>query len=391
MNKVLFICGLIPDDCQIESNMINFMNAAANAFQRLFIEGLEANNVKPVILSAPFIGAYPIGYKKVVFRSKDYSDGVKYVSFFNLWGIRNLSRYWHLKKEVRKYDLSELRKVIVYSVHTPFANIAKYIKRKNPNCEICLIVPDLPEYMNLRKKKSWLYRFAKKFDSRAFYRRVKYFDCFSLVSKHQTNKVNLYKKKEVVIESIAKDVATEYCPTNNVNKKIVYTGSLNEQFGVLNLLSAVLNSRMNAQLIFCGSGDSVAEIKAVAQRDSRIVYQGVVSHAEAVEIQRQADILVNPRLNVGDYTKFSFPSKTLEYLSTGRPVVCYKLDGIPEEYDEHLIYPPNTSIQALTETLQEVLTYDEEKRREVFYSNTQFLLENKGVTNSLKKLLEMFS
>ena len=234
MEKILFICGLIPDDTEIETNTINFMNAAANSFQKLFIEGFEANGVELKILSAPFIGAYPTGYKKIFYNSNQYDDGVEYISFFNLWGARNFSRYKNLKKALRHVDLSRYDKVVVYSVHTPFAKLARYIKKRNPSCRICLIVPDLPEFMNLRKRKSWLYKVGKKYDCRSFYNQVKYFDCFSLLSRHQEEKVNLYGKPQIVIEAISKNVAENYCDTNTKTKNIVYTGTLNEQFGVLN-------------------------------------------------------------------------------------------------------------------------------------------------------------
>ena len=39
MEKILFIGGLIPDDSEINNNSINFMNNAANAFQKQFIKG----------------------------------------------------------------------------------------------------------------------------------------------------------------------------------------------------------------------------------------------------------------------------------------------------------------------------------------------------------------
>jgi len=54
--------------------------------------------------------------------------------------------------------------------------------------------------------------------------------------------------------------------------------------------------------------------------------------------QEKSDFLINPRENNEEYTKFSFPSKLTEYLKTGKPVICYKLDGIPQEYDEVLFY-----------------------------------------------------
>lgn len=389
MEKVLFVCGLIPEDYEIKENTINFMNEAANAFQKKFIEGFKSNNVQPIVLSAPFIGPFPMGYKKMVFNSKKYDDEVNYVSFFNVWGMRNFSRYFHLRKEIRNLNLLEIDNVVIYSVHTPFAGIAKYVKKRNPNSKICLIVPDLPEYSNLQKNQSFLYKIAKIFDCKSFYRKLKYFDCFSLVSKFQAEKINLYSKEQVVIESFAKDIVENYTPTNNDIKKIVYTGALNEQFGVRKLLTAFLKSDINAQLVFCGTGDSVDFILKATHQDSRIVYRGVVTHDESIDIQRQADVLINPRLNEGEYTKYSFPSKTIEYLSTGRPVICYKLDGIPDEYDKHLIYPKNTTFQALVETVEDVLGYDEEKCKEIFYENTQFLFKEKNVTDSTKKLLDM--
>ena len=47
---------------------------------------------------------------------------------------------------------------------------------------------------------------------------------------------------------------------------------------------------------------------------------------------RRADVLVNPRPNEGEYTKYSFPSKNIEYLLSGNPVVGYMLSGMPEDY-----------------------------------------------------------
>lgn len=47
-------------------------------------------------------------------------------------------------------------------------------------------------------------------------------------------------------------------------------------------------------------------------------------------ISKNADVLVNPRQNDDEYTKYSFPSKNIEYLMTGNAVMAYMLDGIPE-------------------------------------------------------------
>lgn len=390
MERILFISGMIPKDREIDYNSINFMNNAANAFQSQIIEGIKLNNYEPVVVSAPFIGPYPKSYKKLFYKAKEYDDGYKYVSFFNLWGVRNFFRVRSLKKELKKIEYSGIDKIIVYSVHTPFAKLAKFLKRKNKNAQICLIVPDLPEYMNLRKKKSLLYRVAKVFDCKSFYKTVDCFDSFSLVSKHQSQKVNIYNKKQTVVEAICENVVSNYSPIAEGPKKIVYTGALNKQFGVLDLAKAVCQMDGNVELYICGNGDAVEELEAMSKTNARIKFFGQLSREKARELQTTASVLVNPRANEGDYTKYSFPSKTMEYLSTGRPVVCYKLDGIPEEYDSHLIYVEENTVECLKNTLERVLGFDEKKLEEIFYVNTTFLRENKNTKKSAKKIIEMF-
>lgn len=388
MEKILFLGGLIPVDDEINDNTINFMNSAANAFQMQFINGIIQNGYEVKVLSAPFIGPYPKSYKKVYYKSKSYKDGYRYVSFNNIWGIRNYFRYKSLLNALKEREYQDIEKVIVYSVHTPFAKVARHLKKKNPNTKICLITPDLPEYMNLRKNKSVLYRIAKRVDCKTFYKLTQWFDCFCLVSVHQSEKVNKSKKQEVVIEAIADKVENIYLPTNNVKKRIVYTGSLNKQFGIMNLVNAVKDME-DVELVLCGSGDALSEIESLS--DEKVKYLGVLSHEQVRKVQLKADILVNPRTNEGEYTKYSFPSKTMEYLSTGRPVVCYKLDGIPDEYDDYLIYPKEETIEALRESLGEVIKLSDGDLADIFVKNTSFLRENKNTKFMVKKMIAMFN
>lgn len=85
----------------------------------------------------------------------------------------------------------------------------------------------------------------------------------------------------------------------------------------------------NYELRICGVGDSEDAIKAAAQKDERIHFWGKLPREQVLEWQSKATVLVNPRQNNEEFTKYSFPSKTMEYLSSGVPLVAYKLDGIP--------------------------------------------------------------
>jgi glycosyltransferase involved in cell wall biosynthesis len=105
------------------------------------------------------------------------------------------------------------------------------------------------------------------------------------------------------------------------------------------------------RLIICGVGDSEKEIIDAAKFDDRIVFLGQLPREEVLRIQTEATVLVNPRKNHEEFTKYSFPSKILEYLSAGKPVVAYKLDGIPDEYDAYLHYPSDESAEALSKKI----------------------------------------
>lgn len=93
-----------------------------------------------------------------------------------------------------------------------------------------------------------------------------------------------------------------------------------------------------------------------AQRqDSRIRYLGQVSSAETRQVILEGDVLVNPRKNDSDYTKYSFPSKIIDYLATGNPVVAYRLDGMSAVYGEFIHYVEDDRAEALRRAIRQAL------------------------------------
>ena len=41
---------------------------------------------------------------------------------------------------------------------------------------------------------------------------------------------------------------------------------------------------------------------------------------------------MNPRFTGAEYTLYSFPSKNIEYMVSGTPVITTRLAGIPDDY-----------------------------------------------------------
>ena len=82
---------------------------------------------------------------------------------------------------------------------------------------------------------------------------------------------------------------------------------------------------------------------------------GNVSNREVLAYQRRATLLVNPRPTSEDFTRYSFPSKLLEYMSSGRPVLTTGLSGIPADYHDKLWFINEESVVGMRLALERAL------------------------------------
>lgn len=131
-------------------------------------------------------------------------------------------------------------------------------------------------------------------------------------------------------------------------KTILYTGKLDARFGIRDLIEAF--KRIDDEefsLWICGLGLDQAFVEDAVKSDSRIKYWGIMEQKRIFEMQREATLLVNPRNGEAEYTKYSFPSKTMEYMASGTPTVMYKLPGLPVDYEEHLVLNSDNSQEAV--------------------------------------------
>lgn len=357
--RVLFIGGVFDESHypEIIHKTKKGVEFAANTFQKKLLAGLKANSVSPLVISAPFIGAYPSDYTESIFKGFEHKDnsGYWYCHFLNVFGIRNLSRLRNVKRAIDSFvmDNDEEKYIIVYSPHTPFLQAANYAKKKDSKIKICLVVPDLPQYMNLNQNIPWYYSFLKKWDIKVFMKESKTVDSFVLLTKQMKDKLDIGSRPYIVVEGIASEKPCEQTEYLSDPKTIVYAGKLNYSFGITTLLEAF--SRIpgsNVHLIICGAGEAGRDIEIASREDSRIEYKGLVSPSQALSYMKSATVLVNPRQNNSDYTRYSFPSKIMDYLSTGKPVVSYYLDGMPEYYSSFLYCPEDNTPDALCHQLE---------------------------------------
>ena len=396
MKNIIFIAGFFPDSIlsDIHRKSMGVIQYAAHALQVSLLEGLSSfqNNIR--VLNLPYIGSYPKRYKDLVSPESDFSfkgiNHAKNVRFVNLSLYKFYSRYRNLKRELSKVEDLNSSVLVIYAVHLPFLKAAVSQKLKNPGMKICLVIPDLPEYTG--GQEAFLRKLFHKTENSMIESVIKQVDCFVLLSCYMSDYLGIHDKPWVVVEGIFNEKDDVPIQEKEKNITILYTGTIAKRYGILNLLEAFSDiGDSNYRLWICGDGDGRENVEAAAASDNRITYFGQIPREEILKLQKRASILVNPRTSEGEFTKYSFPSKTMEYLASGTPTIINRLEGIPEEYFEYCFVCDDNSPASLMNSILHVGSLSNEERQHIGQKARDFIFENKTTKTQTKKIIDLIN
>ena len=399
--KRIFLGGIFLDE-QVKSivnNSHGSIQNAADALQKAIIIGLKESGVDDLsVVNMPFIGSYPQRYKRPHFQAIettfDTTISVFGPPFLTIRFIKSISRFISafkgLKRQGREAMNGETIQIIVYSANLPLISAALLYAAATRNAHVCLVLPDFPEFMG---SGGIFYRFAKSIESAIFKRLSKRVAKFVVLTDFMALRLNLKNERYIVVEGIFNQsdyaAAKQGTSLESKNFTFLYTGTLAKRYGILDLLSAFSRIKNdNARLQICGEGDAKPDVISYCQRDTRATYLGQVSRDVALSLQRDADVLVNPRRPEGEYTKYSFPSKTLEYMASGKPVIMHSLPGIPYEYHEFLLLPSTPDTSGLASVMQRVLEMRAEELAAIGAKGKIFIFQNKTTIHQGRRIAE---
>jgi glycosyltransferase involved in cell wall biosynthesis len=396
--SIIFLGGIfLPSQHDtILTNSRGVVQNAADALQKAFLRGFAVHvGDKVQAVNLPFVGSYPQTYDTVWFPACEDTlpSGIKVQGegFLNLRFIRWLSRFASSFRGLRRAcKNAKAPVVVVYSAHLPFLAAARLMRIVRSDVFLCVIVPDLPEFMGVGGR---LYTTVKAIESFLFGKIVRGFDSFIFLTDAMGERMGIPVEKRMVVEGIY-DPQDDPPSTEAVSEgdhifTILYTGTLAARYGIGDLLQAFNDlGAPEAQLWICGDGDTRPVIESLAKCEPRLKYYGQVARVRAQELQRKASVLVNPRRPEGEFTRYSFPSKTMEYLASGKPVIMHGLPGIPPEYVEHLTIPATPDAAGLAQALCKVSAISSEDRATRGELARAFILASKSPEAQILRVLE---
>ncbi len=358
------------------------------------IEGMQCN--EDVFVDC--VTSLPIShrcYKEKYLRStEDVADGVSfhYCGCINYPVLRTLTVGYNIRSFVKKYlrRYAHEKIVVLCDGLIGEANaIVKMLRKKRiPTIAMVTDVPNIVSDMERGAGlRSWLAKVYGQYTSKLLFE----FDGYVFLTEQMNALCNPHNKPHIIMECIMTPIDLDAIPVQKLSDHpvVLYAGKLHSDFGVMQLANAAAYLEDLCEIwLYGGHGDCDAELQQLANKHSNLKLHGIVTLKEIHQIERNADVLVNPRPNEKEFTKYSFPSKTAEYLMMNVPVIMHKLDGIPDCYDPFLYYIAENTAESLAKKIREVLAYEPSQRAAVCKAAREYIIQNKNNLIQAKRLVE---
>lgn len=385
---MIFLGTLFPEEREKEliSNSKAGISNAGNSFQWKMIHGIQENTNDPLtIINVLPVGTWPKHYG--IFHLRDHlwknADVVCHeIGSINIPIIKQVMRTIKIRNLLKQHKNEA--EILVFTAYLPFLCACSTLSSAQ---KITAVITDLPEFYDMHQV-SALRKLLRKIHNKIVYHYMKRVNRFVLLTEDMKEPLHVGNRPYIVMEGICDNLSPTADEDERTSFALLYAGRLNRRYGLENLLDAIERiDDSDVELWICGSGEMEAEIRERSQKDHRIKFFGFVSHEESLSLQQKASVLVNPRTNAEEYTKYSFPSKTIEYMAAGKPVMMYRLDGIPAEYDPYLFYIPEETVDSICETIIKLKEMTPEHRMQVASAAREFVISEKSSKTQMHRIL----
>ncbi|MBC8767870.1 glycosyltransferase [Arenibacter sp. BSSL-BM3] len=398
MIKILYVSALCSEKVldNIYETSINKPEQAAQKFHRLLAKGFALQQQNCCIETLSTLPVVPANHKRKIWNLPSETINklkFRYIPFINLPYIKNSGIFCYTFIKVFLWTLSirKKNKVVICDVLNLTVSLASFWAARLTGATCVAIVTDLPGLMVTTGGK-------KDNTTRSLYHTMvstmmQGFDRYILLTEQMNEIVNPKNKPYIIMEGLVDlemEASSNILDKKNTNKKVlIYAGGLYAKYGIKDLIEAfMLLENVDVELHLYGSGEMVTEMDAYMRKDQRIHFKGMVPNKIVVKDQLAATLLINPRPTNEEFTKFSFPSKNMEYMVSGTPMITTKLPGMPKEYYPYVYLFEEENVEGMKNTLQKILSKSKEDLHQFGLEAKKFVLTNKNNQIQAQRILQ---
>ncbi len=327
-------------------------NPSNQHFYHSLAKMLAINYQIDILVNRPFV-------KKKELRIKEECEtedrlNFHYLSYFNIPKFKSVSiAYYSLKriKQLIHKDTIIFVDSLNYSLIKLGFRIAKKFK-----LPIVGVITDHPKNLTNAPKRylKMILRYWPRYD---------YYYCLTEALNKASNPYNHPSFiKEGLIDP---DYFKVKQPRPLEQEYMFFGGALYERYGVLDLLKAFHSSSLNTYLVIAGHGPLKSTIEQFAKIDNRIHYVGLLSWPEMIAYEQNAICNINPRPINEIVDALSFPSKVLEYLTSGVPLLTTNNQYIKRIFNDNVFWIDLSTEQGFIHAFEKffALSNDGKKKR----------------------------
>lgn len=304
-------------------------------------------------------------------------NGVRYI------GVKNNAGYIHKFSNLLLLYLEGSRIIRKYRPECIICDaialspcVISKLLGKRYNIPVIGIITDLPGMLGVESK-----------TMRKTVTRMQSFEGYILLTEQMNEIVNPNHNPYIIMEGLCASQLPELYQGKK-RKVILYSGSLwKNDAGIEYLVQGFIKAQLSEyELHLYGTGELVPWIEAISKEHPNVKYKGCVTNTEMVKIQSEAMLLVNPRPSKEEFCKYSFPSKIIEYMASGTPVLMTKLPGIPEEYFNHVYTIDEENCEYIAKKLNQILSQPQIELIRVGAEARKYVSSNKSQMRQCKRI-----
>lgn len=310
--KIVFCGTIVPE---IYDTKLRYLSPAANRFQVNFCKELVYQGNELEILS--YIG-FPVEENIPDFSETTdfFENSIEYI--YKAGEMKNNIKYFmqKLKKKAANADV-----VITYNIIYAWL-LLPYWAKKNKKRSVLI----LADYTGALSYQNWIKKVYAELQGYSI-RKYDFVVGLSDDAKRLLSRKQLFSCMEGGIsEYVYNRFADFTLPQDDI--VFMYAGLLEAVTGIDILLEAFHNTTaQNIRLLVSGKGSMEELVDKYEEKDKRIINLGYMEYEKYLDTLRETDVLVNPRNMHLDENANNFPSKIMEYLAVGKPIISTKFAG----------------------------------------------------------------